>query len=81
MKQHTLHYHLLHAVQSTDDEWSVGEVMQRDILSNKSEFLERLKEGRIKRILRSLDDSKMLQELEQKIRQLQQQVGMCDPEL
>lgn len=62
-------------MQGADDEWSVEEVMQKDILSNKTVYLERLKLGRIKgRIKASLDGNKMLEELEQKIRTLQGQV-------
>ena len=61
-------------MQSADDEWSVNEVIQRNTFSSMSEYLERLKEGRIKGILKT--DSKILEELGQKIRQLQQQVGV-----
>ena len=63
-------------VQGADDEWSMEEVMQRDILSNKTVYHERLKLGRIKgRLKPSLEGNKMLQELVQKIRLLQGQVG------
>ena len=39
--------HLLHTVQDTSGQWCVGRVMERETLSNNTEYQERLREGRI----------------------------------
>ena len=60
--------HLLHTVQDTSGQWCVGRVMERETLSNFTEYQERLREGRIKGASR--------EELVQHVRQLQQQVSL-----
>ena len=40
--------HLLHTVQDTSGQWCVERVMERETLSNNTEYQERLREGRIK---------------------------------
>ena len=42
--------HLLHTVQDTSGQWCVERVMERETLSNNTEYQERLREGRIKGI-------------------------------
>ena len=43
--------HLLHTVQDTSGQWCVERVMERETLSNNTEYQERLREGRIKGLL------------------------------
>ena len=40
--------HLLHTVQDTSGQWCVERVMERETLSNNTEYQERLREARIK---------------------------------
>ena len=47
--------HLLHTVQDTSGQWCVERVMERETLSNNTEYQERLREGRIKGATRSRD--------------------------
>ena len=58
--------HLRHTVQDTSGQWCVERVMERDTLSNNTEYQERLREGRIKGVHK--------EELLQDIGQLQQQI-------
>ena len=60
--------HLLHTVQDTSGQWYVERVMERETLSNNTEYQERLREDRIKGVSK--------EELLQDIRQLQQQVSV-----
>ena len=53
----------LHIVQDTSGQWCVERVMERETLSNNTEYQERLREGRIKGV-----------SLLQYVRQLQQQI-------
>ena len=63
--------HLLHTVQDTSGQWCVGRVMERDTLSNNTEYQERLREGRIK----GISKEELLQDIgDQESRQLQQQI-------
>ena len=57
---------LLHTVQDTSGQWCVERVMEKETLINNTEYQERLREGRIKRISK--------EELLQDIGQLQQQI-------
>ena len=57
--------HLLHTVQDTSGQWCVERVMERETLSNNTEYQERLREGRIKGV-----------SLLQYVRRLQQQVSV-----
>ena len=47
--------HLLHTVQDTSGQWCVERVMERETLSNNTEYQERLREGRIKGLLGDRD--------------------------
>ena len=71
--------HLLHTVQATSGQWCVGRVMERETLSNNTEYQERLREGRIKGLLGDRANT-MMKELmmvsDQESRQLQQQVSV-----
>ena len=58
--------HLLHTVQDTSGQWCVERVIEREALSNNTEYQERLREGRIKGVSK--------EELLQDIGQLQQQI-------
>ena len=40
--------HLLHTVQDTSGQWCVERVMERETLSNNTEYQKRLREARIK---------------------------------
>ena len=60
--------HLLHTVQDTSGQWCVERVMERETLSNNTEYQERLREGRIKGVYK--------EELLQDIGQLHQQVSV-----
>ena len=60
--------HLLHTVQDTSGQWCVERVMERETLSNNTEYQERLREGRIKGTSKD--------QLLQYVRQLQQQVSV-----
>ena len=72
--------HLLHTVQDTSGQWCVERVMERETLSNNTEYQERLREGRIKGATRRRANKKyeigadMLSD--QESRQLQQQVSV-----
>ena len=70
--------HLLHTVQDTSGQWCVERVMERDTLSNNTEYQERLREGRIKGGSwgREQEDRLTLLKLDQESRQLQQQVSV-----
>ena len=61
--------HLLHTVQDTSGQWCVERVMERETLSNNTEYQERLREGRIR-------SSKIVKQLKQERQQLQQQVSV-----
>ena len=71
--------HLRHTVQDTSGQWCVGRVMERETLSNNTEYQERLREGRIKGLLGDRANT-MMKELmvvsDQESRQLQQQVSV-----
>ena len=71
--------HLLHTVQDTSGHWCVERVMERETLSNNTEYQERLREGRIKGLLGDRANT-MMKELmmvsDQESRQLQQQVSV-----
>ena len=43
--------HLLHTVQDTSGQWCVERVMERETLSNNTEYQKRLREARIKGVL------------------------------
>ena len=68
--------HLLHTVQDTSGQWCVERVMERETLSNNTEYQERLREGRIKGASRGCEreDRLKLLKLDQESSQLQQQV-------
>ena len=72
--------HLLHTVQDTSGQWCVERVMERETLSNNTEYQERLREGRIKGLLGDRANTSMMKELmmvsDQESRQLQQQVSV-----
>ena len=69
--------HLLHTVQDTSGQWCVGRVMERDTLSNNTEYQERLREGRIKGLLGDHANTMIKGvSLLQYVRQLQQQVSV-----
>ena len=71
--------HLLRTVQDTSGQWCVERVMERETLSNNTEYQERLREGRIKGLLGDRANT-MMKELmmvsDQESRQLQQQVSV-----
>ena len=71
--------HLLHTVQDTSGQWCVDRVMERETLSNNTEYQERLREGRIKGLLGDRANT-MMKELimvsDQESKQLQQQVSV-----
>ena len=72
--------HLLHTVQdSTSGQWCVERVMERETLSNNTEYQERLREAGIKGLLGDRANA-MMKELmmvsDQESRQLQQQVSV-----
>ena len=71
--------HLLHTVQDTSGQWCVEKVMERETLSNNTEYLKRLKEARIKGVLGDQPNT-MMKELmmvsDYESRQLQQQVSV-----
>ena len=72
--------HLLHTVQDTSGQWCVERVMERETLSNNTEYQERLIVGRIKGLLGDHASGKTLEETlmvsDQESRQLQQQVSV-----
>ena len=70
--------HLLHTVQDTSGQWRVERVMERETLSNNTEYQKRLREARIKGAFhgRELKDRLRLNELDYEHRQLQQQVSV-----
>ena len=77
--------HLLHTVQDTSGQWCVERVMERETLSNNTEYQERLREGRIKGLLGDrantmmkelINGSKIVKELKQESQRLQQQVSV-----
>ena len=68
--------HLLHTVQDTSGQWCVERVMERETLSNNTEYQERLREGRIKGLLGDRAKRVSKDKLLEYIRQLQQQVSV-----
>ena len=70
--------HLFHTAQDTSGQWCVERVMERETLSNNTEYQKRLSEARIKGAFqgRELIDRLKLNELYYENRQLQQQVGV-----
>ena len=65
----------LHTVQDTSGQWCVERVMERETLSNNTEYQERLREGRI--IGASWErEQEVRLKLDQESRQLQQQVSV-----
>ena len=74
-----MHGHLFHSAQDTSGQWCVGRVMERETLSNNTEYQERLREGRIKGVLKDRGNTMMkelMMVLDQESRQLQQQVSV-----
>ena len=70
--------HLLHTAQDTSGQWCVERVMERETLSNNTEYQKRLREARIKGAFqgREQKDRLRLIELDNEHRQLQQQVSV-----
>ena len=70
--------HLLHTVQDTSGQWCVERVMERETLSNNTEYQERLREGRIKGATRDRAVGRPTEDgqTDQESRQLQQQVSV-----
>ena len=70
--------HLLHTVQDTSGQWCVERVMERETLSNNTEYQERLREGRIKGLLGDRAKKRLVADMvsDQESRQLQQQVSV-----
>ena len=71
--------HLLHTVQDTSGQWCVERVMERETLSNNTEYQERLREGRIKGLLgdcAKIVMKELMMVSDQESRQLQQQVSV-----
>ena len=69
----------LHIVQDTSGQWCVERVMEKETLSNNTEYQERLREGRIKGVLGGRGNTimkELMVVLDQESRQLQQQVSM-----
>ena len=72
--------HLLHTVQDTSGQWCVERLMERETLSNNTEYQKRLREARIKGVLGDRAREKTFAEnmmvLCKDHRQLQQQVSV-----
>ena len=65
-------------VQEGDGEWSVGRVLKRDTLSNKTVYQDMLREGRRKGLPVANVAGRRTVEEEQEIRQLQEQVSVTE---
>ena len=70
--------HLLHTVQDTSGQWCVESVLERETLSNNTDYQKRLREAKINGVFqgRELKDRLRLIELDYEHRQLQQQVSV-----